>query len=116
MALNAAALILASNGIAAGITHAQLHSVGSGPAWTTNAVGSRFPVTESVNATTGEISFTVNATGLAANQAVDGISYWSASTGGTNYGGTGGAAFTGDATANSLGEYSVTVTETPSAS
>lgn len=117
MAFNSAALILASNGIVAGITHVQLHSADAGPTWATLAVGARIAVTETVNGTTGAITFTATAPDghLSANQAVDGISYWSAITGGTNYGGTGGAAFTGDATANSAGGYSVNVTETPSA-
>jgi hypothetical protein len=66
----------------------------------------------------GDITFTATAPDghLSANQAVDGISYWSALTGGTNYGGSGGANFTGDATANSAGGYVVNVTETSTAS
>ena len=115
--LNDAAVVIGSNAIAAAITHAQLHSADAGPAWTTLAVGARIAVTESVDAD-GDITFTVTAPDghLSANQAVDGVSYWSAPSGGTNYGGVGGANFTGDATANSAGAYVVSVTENTTAS
>lgn len=111
---NTAVKVAMANAATGLITHAQLHSGNAGPTWATLAVGSRVAVTESVDAN-GVITFTANFTGLTANQAVGGISYWSASSGGTNYGGIGGASFTGDATANSAGEYSVAVTENPSA-
>jgi hypothetical protein len=114
MALNDAALVLAANAVDAAITHMQLHSGARGAAGTTNAVGSRVAVNGSVDAD-GDITWTnVAFTGLTANQAVAEVSYWSASTGGTYYGG---AALTGDATANAAGEYTVTsVTETSTAS
>jgi hypothetical protein len=113
MALNDAALVLAANAVDTAITHMQLHSTNVGGSWGTGAVGSRVAVNGSVDAD-GDITWTsVAFTGLSANQAVGGVSYWSASTSGTNYGG---AATTGDATANSAGEYTLTtVTETSTA-
>ncbi len=111
MALNDAALVVGATAIKNAITHLQLHSSGTNPA--ANAVGSRVASTGSVDAD-GDISWTnVAFTGLSANQAVASVSYWSASSGGTAYGIT---TLTGDATANSAGEYTVTsVTETSTA-
>ena len=105
MALNDAALTIGATAIKNVITHMQLHSTNVGGAWGTGAVGSRVASTGAVDAD-GDITWTnVAFTGLTANQAIGGVSYWSASTGGTNYGG---AAVTGDATANSAGEYTLT--------
>lgn len=113
MALSDAALIVGANAIDAAITHMQLHSGARGASGTTNVIGTRVAVNGSVDAD-GDISWaTVAFTGLTANQAVAEVSYWSASTAGTYYGG---AAITGDATANSAGEYTLTsVTETSTA-
>ena len=112
--LNNAALNTGGTAIKNEITHMQLHSTNVGGAWGTNAVGSRVAVTGSV-AAGGTITWSnVAFTGLTANQAIGGVSYWTASTGGSN---RGGSAVTGDATANSAGEYTLTtVTETASAS
>lgn len=117
MALNDPALVVGATAIKNAITHMQLHSSNVGGTWATGAVGSRVAVSGTVDAD-GDITWAnVAFTGLTANQAVGGVSYWSASTGGTNYGGCGGAGFTGDATANSAGEYTLTsVTETSTAS
>jgi hypothetical protein len=114
MALNDAALVTGATAIKNEITHLQLHSTNVGGAWGTNAVGSRVAASGSVDAD-GDISWTnVAFTGLTANQAIGGVSYWTASSGGSN---RGGAAVTGDATANSAGEYTLTsVTETSTAS
>lgn len=114
MALNDAALVVAANAVDGAITHMQLHSGARGAAGTTNAVGSRVAVNGTVDAD-GDITWTnVAFTGLSANQAVAEVSYWSAASGGTYYGG---AALTGDTAANSAGEYTVTsVTETSTAS
>lgn len=114
MALSDAALVTGANAIDTAITHFQLHSGARGAAGTTNAVGSRVAVNGTVDAD-GDITWTNTAfTGLSANQAVAEVSYWTASTGGTYYGG---ATLTGDTTANSAGEYTVTsVTETSTAS
>ena len=110
---NAAAVVLAANAVEAAITHMQLHSTNVGGSWGTNAVGARVAVNGTVDAD-GDTTWTnVAFTGLAANQAIGGVSYWSALTGGTNYGGS---ATSGDATANSAGEYTLTsVTENTSA-
>lgn len=105
MALTDAALILGSNAIDAAITHMQLHSGARGGSGTTNVIGSRVAVNGTVDGD-GDITWTnVAFTGLTANQPVAEVSYWSASTGGTYYGGS---TITGDATANSAGEYTVT--------
>ena len=114
MALNDAALTTGATAIKNEITHMQLHSTNVGGTWATGALGSRVAVTGSVDAD-GDITWSnIAFTGLGASQAVGGISYWTASTGGSN---RGGAAVTGDATANASGEYTVTsVTETGTAS
>lgn len=116
MAFNNAAMSVAANAIVGAIGFAQAHSADAGPAWTTLAVGVRVAITESV-AANGTITFTATFPDgtFSANQAIDGISYWSLVTAGTNYGGVGGALFTGDATANAAGGYVVNVTETASA-
>ncbi len=112
--LNDAALVLAANAVDGAITHMQLHSSAPGAAGTTGAVGTRVAVNGAVDAD-GDISWTNLAfTGLAANQPVSHVSYWSAATAGTFYGS---AALSGDTAANAAGEYTVTsVTETSSAS
>lgn len=114
MALNDAALVLAANAVDTAITHFQLHSSAPGAAGTTAPVGTRVAVNGTVDGD-GDITWTNTAfTGLAANQAVSHVSYWSASTGGTFYGS---AALSGDLAANAAGEYTVTsVTETSTAS
>jgi hypothetical protein len=113
MALNDPALVVGATAIKNAITHIQLHSGAPGAAGTSNVVGTRVASTGTVDGD-GDITWTnVAFTGLAANQAVTHVSYWSASTAGTWYGST---ALTGDATANSAGEYTVTsITETSTA-
>lgn len=110
---NDAAVVIAANAVEAVITHMQLHSTNVGGSWGTNAVGSRVAVNGTVDAD-GDITWSnVAFAGLTANQAIGGVSYWSASSGGTNYGGS---ATSGDATANSAGEYTLTsVTESTTA-
>lgn len=112
--LNDAATVTGATAIKNEITHMQLHSSNVGGTWATGAVGSRVAVSGVVDAD-GDISWTnIAFTGLAANQPVGGVSYWTAGTGGSNRGGTG---LTGDATANAAGEYTVTsVTESSTAS
>lgn len=107
--LNNAALVTAGNAVEGEITHMQLHSTNVGGTWATGAVGSRVAVSGTVDADGDIVWSNIQFTGLGANQAVGGISYWTAATGGQN---RGGSALTGDATANSAGEYTVTsVTE-----
>lgn len=112
MALNDAALVLAANAIDGAITHFQLHSSGTDPAQ--NSVGSRVAVNGSVDGD-GDITWTsVDFTGLPASTPVSFVSYWSASTSGTSYGGF---VPSGDLAANAAGEYTITTaTETSSAS
>lgn len=112
--INDAALVLAANAIEGAITHMQLHSTNVGGTWSTDAIGSRVAVSGSVDAD-GDITWTnVQFTGLGANQAVGGVSYWDAAVGGNNYGGS---AVTGDSNANAAGEYTLTsVTENGTAS
>ena len=114
MALEDATLTIGATAISNSITHMQLHSGARGAAGTSNVIGSRVAVSGTVDGD-GDITWTnVAFTGLGANQAVAEVSYWSASTGGTY---RGGAVLTGDATANSAGEYSVvSVTESSSSS
>lgn len=103
--LNDAATVLAANAVDTAITHMQLHSSNVGGAWATGAVGSRVAVNGTVDAD-GDITWTsVAFTGLSAGQAVGGVSYWNSASGGINYGG---AALTGDTTANSAGEFTLT--------
>lgn len=114
MTLNDAALVTGATAIKNEITHMQLHSTNVGGAWGTGAIGARVAVAGTVDAD-GDITWSnINFTGLAANAPVGGVSYWTASTGGSNRGGAG---LTGDTTANSSGEFSITsITETGTAS
>jgi hypothetical protein len=120
MALNDAAIVLAANAIDTAITHFQLHSGDPGSAGTANNLGTRVAVNGSVDGD-GDITWTNTAfTGLTANQAVSWVSYWNGAgtgtpaTGGTYYGKS---QLTGDAAANSAGEYVVTsVTENSTSS
>lgn len=113
MALSDAALTTGATAIKNQVTHFGLHSGAPGAAGTNNVVGTRVANTGSVDGD-GDITWSnIAFTGLTANQAVAYVSYWSASTGGTYLGS---AALTGDSTANSAGEYTVTsVTETSTA-
>jgi hypothetical protein len=103
--LNDAALVLAANAVDTAITHLQLFSAATNATGTTNAVGARQPVNGTVDAD-GDITWTgVNFTGLTANQAVHSVGYFTAITAGTFYGST---VLTGDLSANSAGEYTIT--------
>ena len=112
--LNDAALTVAANAVESAITHMQLHSGARGSAGTTNAVGTRVAVNGAVDAD-GDITWSnVAFTGLTGGQTVAEVSYWSAATGGTYYGGH---PLSGDTTANAAGEYTVTsIAENGSAS
>jgi hypothetical protein len=110
--LNDPALVVGANAIDAAITHFQLHSGARGASGTTNVISiARVAVNGSVDAD-GDITWTnVSWTGLTANQTVAEVSYWSSAgtglppTGGTYYGG---ATLTGDTSANSAGEFTIT--------
>ncbi len=112
--LNDATLTIGATAMRDSITHFQLHSSNVGGTWATGAVGSRVATTGAVDAD-GDITWSnVNFTGLTANQAIGGVSFWSAATGGTN---RGGGALTGDTSANAAGEFSITsYTETGTSS
>lgn len=114
MTLNDAALVTGATAIKNEITHLQLHDANAGPGWTTGAVGARVAVSGTVDAD-GDITWSnVSFTGLAANQPIGGVSYWTALTGGAN---RGGAATSGDTAANAAGEITLTsLTETSTAS
>lgn len=112
--LNDAALVVGANAIDAAITHFQLHSGARGAAGTSNVTSAaRVAVNGTVDGD-GDITWSNTAfTGVASSGAVAEVSYWSASSGGTYYGGS---VLTGDATANAAGEYTVTsVVETSTA-
>lgn len=108
MTLNDAALTVGATAMKNAITHLQLHSSGTNPA--ANAVGARVAASGSVDGD-GDITWTgVAFTGLTPGQAVASVSYWTAGSGGTNYGIQ---TLTGDTTANSAGEFTITsLTET----
>lgn len=115
MALNDAALVVGSNAIDTAIAFMQLHSGARGAAGTTNVTtAARVAVNGTVDAD-GDITWTnVSFSGGAANGTVAEVSYWSASTAGTYYGGS---TITGDTSFNAAGEFVLTsVTETSTAS
>lgn len=111
MALYTTALVTGSTAIKNAITQMQLHSGARGTTGSTNQIGTKVATTGTVDAS-GNITWTTIAfTGLTANATVAQVSYWSA---GNVY--QGGAVLTGDPTANSAGEYTITlVTESASA-
>lgn len=115
---NDAGGVVAGTAIKNAITHMQLHSADPGALGTTSPLGTRVAVSGSVDSDSDITWTNIAFTGLTANQAVSWISYWSSAgtgtpaTGGTNYGKS---QLTGDTTANSAGEYTVTsVTENSS--
>lgn len=113
MVLNDAALVVGSNAIDAAITHMQAHSADPGADGVGFEIGSRLAVNGSVDAD-GDITWTAAFTGLGANAAFWGVSYWSASSGGTCYGTC--ARVGGDTTANAAGAYTYTGAENSTAS
>jgi len=115
VALNNAALVTGFTAIKNEVTHLQLHSAAPDAGYTTNQIGSRVAVTGAVSAA-GVITWaSVAFTGLPANSPVWGVSYWTASTGGNNRGGSARTAGS-DAAANAAGAYTMSqVTETPTA-
>ncbi len=87
------------------ITHFQLYSAATDAAGTLNAVGARQPKTGTVDAD-GDITWSnIAFTGLAANQAIHSVGYFSALTAGVFYGSQ---VLGGDLAANSAGEYNIT--------
>lgn len=97
------ALVVGANALNNAIKYLQVHSGARGAAGTSNVIGARVAVTGTVDGD-GDITWSnVPFTGLPASSAVAEVSYWSALTGGTYYGGQ--ARTSGDATASAAGEY-----------
>lgn len=119
MAFNDAALVTGANAIEAEITEVRLHSAAPDAGYTTNIIaGSALLVNGAVDAD-ADITWTnLSWTGLAANQPVTHVSYWTGPAGATPAGANrGGGALTGDTAANSAGEFSIpSITENGSAS
>ena len=108
MPLNNPAMVVAANALRAAITHAQLHSGDPGGSGTSNVTtAARQAITWGAATSDGDFALAspLNFTGVAANGGATYVSLWSALTGGTWYGNF---PLTGDATANSSGEYTVT--------
>lgn len=106
MALNAAALDVAGEAIAAAITHVSLHTGDPGVAGTSNLIaGGRAAV--NLDSTDGNISLAapVDKTGLTAGAAVAFIGFWSANAAGIFYGSA--PRTTGDSNVNTAGEYTI---------
>lgn len=115
MPLNPSGLIVAGNALDAVILYAQAHSAApTMPAGTGNTIGSRVAVNGTVDAN-GNIGYTgVAFTGLGASVAFWGVTWWTASTGGTCHGST--QRSTGDTNANAAGEYTFSGTLNQTAS
>ena len=102
MSLFDAGLVIAGNAVDVAITHMQAHSADPGTG-ATAAIGSRVAVNGTVDAD-GDITWaTVAFTGLGASVAVWGVTYWTASTGGSCLGKN--QRISGDTNANAAGEY-----------
>lgn len=103
MSLSDAGLVIAGNAVDVAITHMQAHSASPGAAGTTAAIGSRVAVNGTVDSD-GDITWTnVAFTGLGASVAVWGVTYWTASTGGSYLGQN--QRTTGDTNANAAGDF-----------
>lgn len=113
MTLNDAGLVVAANAVDTAITHMQAHSADPGSDGAGFEIGSRTAVNGTVDAD-GDITWTVNFTGLGASATFWGVSYWSASSGGTHYGNQ--ARTSGDTAANAAGEYTFSGAENSTAS
>lgn len=111
MPLFDSALVLAANAVDVAITHMQAHSADPGTDGVGFEIGSRVAVNGTVDGD-GDITWTnVPFTGLGSGATVWGVSYWTASSGGTCHGTA--DRDSGDTTANSAGEYTfTTITET----
>lgn len=113
MAFNDAALVVAANALDAAITHFSLHTTGavtsSANESTAARVAGSFTVDGDGDLTVTNLAFT----GGAASGPCVRVGYWSASSGGTYYGGS---LLTGDQTFNAAGAYTVSsITETSTA-
>lgn len=107
MPLNDTALDVMANALRGVAVYASLHSANPGTTGTSETSAGRQSITWTTPATGGDFALTAskNFTGGASNGAVTYVGLWSASTGGTFYGGF---ALTGDQTFNAAGEYTLT--------
>lgn len=105
MPLNDAALNVGAGAIRTAITHLSLHSSTPNSSGSNETTAARVAAGWGAVAGSGDFSATNKAfTGVASSGAVTHVGFWSASTSGTFYGYQ---ALTGDQTANSAGEYTV---------
>lgn len=106
MALNDTALNAMANQLASLATYASLHTADPGTNGANEAAVARVAVTWNA-ADSGDISLasSLSFTGGPASGAATYVGLWSASTGGTFYGGF---ALAGDQTMNAAGEYTIT--------
>lgn len=107
MPLNNAGLNAMANHLGTIATHMSLHTADPGTSGTSESTAGRQAITWDAATGSGDLSTTgtLNFTGGAASGPCTHLGLWSASTGGTFYGGF---ALTGDQTFNASGEYSVT--------
>lgn len=107
MPINDAGLDVMANAFRAAATHAAIHTANPGTTGTSPSAAGRQAVTWTTPTTGGDfnLSSALNFTGGAASGAATYVGLWSASTGGTFYGGF---ALTGDQTFNAAGEYTLT--------
>jgi hypothetical protein len=107
MPLNDTALDVMANALKSAATHASLHSANPGTTGTNETTAGRQAIVWDGPSTGGDLSLqgTESFTGGAANGACTYVGLWSASSGGTFYGGF---ALTGDQTFNAAGEYTLT--------
>ena len=108
MALNNAAMDVAATALSTALAYLQTHSGDPGVAGTANATSAtRQAIAWAAPSGPGNLSLSapVNFTGIAANGPVTYVTIWSASTSGTWYGTF---PVSGDASANSSGQYTVT--------
>jgi hypothetical protein len=105
MALNDSGLNVMADALKAAATHVALHTADPGTGGTNESSAARQAATWSASAS-GDFSLSsaLNFTGGAADGACTHVGLWSASSGGTFYGGF---ALTGDQAFNALGEYTV---------
>lgn len=105
MALTNAGLNVMANALAAVATHASLHTADPGSTGTNESTAGRQAIAWDA-ASNGDISLTgtENFTGGAASGPCTYVGLWSASSGGTFYGGF---ALSGDQTFNAAGEYTL---------
>lgn len=112
MALNAAALDVGGEAIAAALTYVSLHTADPGGSGTSNVIaGGRFAI--NMDSTDGNLTLAapVDASGLTAGATVAFLGFWNASTAGTYYGSV--PRTTGDGAVNASGDYTIETISIP---